>query len=76
MHTGDATGEATTWYYWGGYMQATRYWAYREVGRGNDLCLEQYLVTDYQPTTYIRAEIIFVGGKVARWRKRVRSRRS
>jgi len=68
VQAGDAAGESTTWLYWGGYMQATRYWAYRELGRGEEICLERYLVTDYQPQTYLRAEITFVQGRVARWR--------
>lgn len=68
VRAGDAGGESTTWLYYGGYMQATRYWAYRETGRGDELFLERYLVTDYQPQTYLRAEITFVQGRVARWR--------
>jgi hypothetical protein len=58
----------TIWLYYGGWMQETRYWTYREAGRGRDIYLERYLDRDYQPRTYVAAEIVFVNGQVARWR--------
>lgn len=55
----DQKGAATIWLYEGGWMEETRYW----IGRRH-----AHLEHDYQPRTYIRAEIIFVDGKVASWR--------
>ncbi len=61
-------GRVTTWRYHGSWMQESRYWAYRESGRGPDLYLERYLVTDYHPRDYVRAEIQFKDGRVLAWR--------
>jgi hypothetical protein len=62
-------GRITTWRYYGSWMQESRYWAYRETRRGEaDLYLERYLVTDYQPRDYVRAEIHLDKGKVISWR--------
>ncbi|HYE33766.1 MAG TPA: hypothetical protein VEH27_20260 [Methylomirabilota bacterium] len=64
----DETGRYQIWRYVGSWMQESRYWAYREVGSGPDLYLERYLLSDYQPRDYVRAEIVFQEGKVKRWR--------
>ena len=65
----DASGHITTWRYYGSWLQESRYWAYRETRRGGaDLYLERYLVSDYQPRDYVRAEISFKEGKVLSWR--------
>jgi outer membrane protein assembly factor BamE (lipoprotein component of BamABCDE complex) len=62
-------GKTSTWRYYGSWMQETRYWAYRETKRqSNDLYLERYLVSDYNPRDYVRAEIVFKDGKVISWR--------
>ncbi len=62
-------GRITTWHYHGSWLQENRYWAYRETRRGDaDLYLERYLVSDYQPRDYVRAEIIFQNGKLLSWR--------
>lgn len=53
----DQNGAATIWLYEGGWMEETRYWTCR-----------WYPVNDYQPRVYVRAEIVFVDGKVASWR--------
>ena len=69
LESEDASGHVTTWRYYGSWMQESRYWAYRETTRGgNDLYLERYLVSDYQPRDYVRAEINFKDGKVLSWR--------
>ena len=53
----DANGLSVTWIYTGGWMEETRYWySYRRVPQ-----------TDYQPRTYVRAEIVFVNGVVQSW---------
>lgn len=65
----DPSGHITTWQYHGTWMQETRYWTYREVKRGeDDIYLERYLATDYNPRDYVRAEIHFRQGKVVNWR--------
>ncbi len=54
----DSQGLSTTWIYTGGWMEETRYWyRYQRVPQ-----------IDYQPRTYVRAEIIFVNGAVDSWR--------
>ena len=50
---------ATIWIYRGGYLEETRYWAGWHYPR---------LEHDYQPRTYVSAEIVFVDGKVKQWR--------
>ena len=59
LHRGDRNGEFTTWIYRGSFLQETRYW----VGRRYP-----YLAYDYEPRTYIRAEIVFSNGLVQSWR--------
>jgi hypothetical protein len=54
----DANGLSTTWIYAGGWMEETRYW-YPD---------QRVPQTDYQPRTYVRAEILFVNGVVDSWR--------
>jgi len=52
----DASGAVTTWLYEGGWMEENRYWYHRR------------LMYDYQPRTFVRAEIVFAGGLVREWR--------
>ena len=68
LHNESADTAETIWLYYGGWMEETRYWTYREAGRGRDIYLERYLERDYQPRTYVAAEIVFVNGQVVRWR--------
>ena len=69
LESEDASGHMTTWRYYGSWMQESRYWAYRETSRGGiDLYLERYLVSDYQPRDYVRAEINLKEGRVLSWR--------
>ena len=65
-------GAVTTWLYHGGFMQETRYWAYRQAGSGDGLYLERYLINDYQPRTYVRARLTFVDGKLKEWSTQAR----
>lgn len=59
LQSGNQNGEATTWIYRGGYLEETRYWSGRRSPQ---------LEHDYQPRTYVSAEIIFEDGKVKQWR--------
>lgn len=64
----DQQGHVTTWLYHGSYMEENRYWAYRETrAGGQDIFLERYLISDYTPRDYLRAEIRFAGGEVISW---------
>jgi hypothetical protein len=62
------SGMTITWLYHGSWMEETRYWNYREVPYQGGVFLERYLDRDYSPRDYLSAEIVFVDGKVARWR--------
>ena len=48
-------GATTVWVYYGGWLEETRYWSRRSLNY------------DYQPRTYVRAEVVFVDGKVKSW---------
>ena len=63
-----AEGREVAWLYHGSWMEETRLWTYREVPHDGAVYLERYLERDYNPRDYVRAEIVFVDGKVARWR--------
>jgi len=49
-------GADIVWLYYGGWMEETRYWGRR------------YPLRDYQPRTYVSAEVVFVNGLVKSWR--------
>ena len=68
LQSEDEHGAVTTWLYEGGWLEETRYWSYRSMGRGRDMCLERYPMNDYQPRTYIRAQLTFVDGVLKSWR--------
>lgn len=59
LQGGDQHGEYTTWVYRGSFLEDTRYWAGRRY---------PYLAHDYEPRTYVSAEILFVNGAVQSWR--------
>jgi len=63
-----SNGVQSIWLYYGTTMQETRYWTFRAVPSQDHLFVERYLDRDYDPRDYVRAEIVFVGGKVASWR--------
>ena len=54
----DQRGLVLFWLYHGGWMEETRYWPH--YGR--------MPVSDYQPRTYVSAEITFINGVVDSWR--------
>lgn len=54
----DQRGHVTFWLYHGGWMEENRYWTR----------YSRYPVTDYEPRTYVSAEITFMDGVVASWR--------
>lgn len=54
----DQDGVVTVWLYHGGWLEETRYWTYNSRAPLND----------YQPRTYVSAEINFVDGTVQSWR--------
>jgi hypothetical protein len=48
-------GKTTTWVYYGSYLQEVRYWGYYGL---------RY---QYYPTTYVRAQAVFVNDVVKSW---------
>ena len=54
----DQRGHVTVWLYHGGWMEENRYWTR----------YSRYPVTDYEPRTYVSAEITFMNGVVESWR--------
>lgn len=63
-----SAGASTVWLYQGVWLEETRYWAHRWVGTGHRAYVEPYLTYDYQPRSYVSAEIVFVNGLVQQWR--------
>ena len=65
----DSHGKLETWLYYGRYMKEYRYWNYRAINRGDG---EEYLVrhleSDYNPESFLKAELIFLRGKLISWR--------
>ena len=61
-------GRVTTWIYHGQWLEESRFWTYREISQDGTTFLERRLESDYFPRSYIRAEITFANGAVARWR--------
>jgi hypothetical protein len=61
-------GVQSTWLYHSSSMEETRYWNFREMPYQGTVFLERYLEREYYPRDYVSAEIVFVNGKVARWR--------
>ena len=61
----DSHGKLETWLYYGRYMKEYRYWNYRAINRGDG---EEYLVrhleSDYNPESFLKAELIFSRGKL------------
>jgi hypothetical protein len=69
LESEDQNGHFVIWRYYGTAMYETRYWAYRPIPSGRtDLYLERYLTSEYNPETYVRAEIVFSQGRVVSWR--------
>jgi hypothetical protein len=56
LHHETEGGASTVWLYYGGWMEEERYWNHRRMTR------------DYQPRTYVRAEIVFIDGIIKSWR--------
>lgn len=54
----DQQGMVTLWLYQGGWMEETRYWSH----------YYRVPINDYQPRTYVSAEITFLNGVVNSWR--------
>ena len=56
LHSGDQNGEATTWIYYGSYMQGYPIWWRRNFTYA------------YNPQDYVKAELVFVSGRLVSWR--------
>ena len=62
-------GRIITWLYYGTGMQESRFWNYREVPQKDGrVVLERYLDREYNPQSYVRAEIRFARDKLISWR--------
>lgn len=59
LESGNQRGVFTTWVYRSAFLEETRYW----VGRRYP-----HPAYDYEPRSYVRAEIVFLNGKVQSWR--------
>ena len=59
LQSGNQNGEFTTWVYRGAFLEETRYWVGRRF---------PHLEHDYEPRSYVRAEIVFANGVVQSWR--------
>jgi hypothetical protein len=62
-------GATVTWLYYSSYLQAyPYYWSYPGYCYGFGHFPPPYFTYDYYPRSYVRAEVIFEGNKVAEWR--------
>jgi hypothetical protein len=59
LESGNQYGEFTSWIYQGAFLEETRYWIGRRF---------PHPTYDYEPRTYISAEIVFANGVVQSWR--------
>jgi len=59
LESGNQSGAFTTWVYRRGYLDETRYWVGQRQPR---------LQHDYEPRSFVRAEIVFFDGRVQSWR--------
>jgi hypothetical protein len=59
LESGNQSGNYATWVYRRGYLDETRYWVGRRQPR---------LQHDYEPRSYVRAEIVFFNDRVQSWR--------
>lgn len=59
LHSGNQQGVKTTWVYRGAFLEETQYWVGRRF---------PHLAHDYQPRSYVSAEIVFANGVVQSWR--------
>ncbi|MBU6402847.1 MAG: hypothetical protein KGS61_21205 [Verrucomicrobia bacterium] len=56
LHSGDQSGETTTWLYYSSYMQGYPMWWRRNFSY------------TYNPQDYVKAELVFVNGRLVSWR--------
>ncbi len=61
-------GSLTTWLYFGTTWEEYRYWNYRPSFSRHRYSYEPYMDFDYQPRSYVSAEVIFENGLVKSWR--------
>jgi len=61
-------GTNVIWLYHGTQMEEHRYWTYLGYGYRHGYCSSPYLVTEYYPRSYVRAEVVFGNGVVKEWR--------
>ncbi len=61
------SGKLETWLYYGRYMKEYRYWNYRSITRGDGEYLVRHLDTEYNPESFLKAELVFSAGKLIRW---------
>lgn len=63
----DASGHTKVWIYMGQWMQETQYWNYREIRRDHAAYMERFVDRDYNPRSYVSAELCFQNNKLVRW---------
>jgi len=63
----DASGRTKVWIYMGQWMQETQYWNYREIRRDHSVYMERFVDRDYNPRSYVSAELCFQNNKLVRW---------
>ncbi len=68
LQSASEQGSTTTWVYHGTQYQEYNYWTYHTYGGRGRYWGQPYLGTDYYPSQYISAEVIFENGVVKAWR--------
>jgi hypothetical protein len=64
----DASGHTRIWIYMGQWMEESRYWNHREIRRDNTVYMERFVDRDYNPRSYVSAELCFQNSKLISWR--------
>lgn len=61
------TGRFTTWLYHGSELQSDWYWRYQVGGHPHGYFRNAHPVPYHDIHDYVKAEVVFAGGKVLRW---------
>lgn len=68
IYAEDNNGKIESWLYYGRYMKEYRYWNYQSVARSDGEYLIRHLESEYNPESFLKAELQFSNNKLFRWK--------